>query len=181
LNHGVQEVVDKREMQLWRNAMKLLFTLSAVTLSITTCPLAIAANCGHDVHTAPKFEETKLDGKDGKNSIQSYYSPAMTIMDNPSDPRHRTWGECRGQGVVSDGVAVWQGGCTMKNADGDAFWVFWSAKPGDTGSEPHAPANAPRGTGVIKGATGKMQSLIGKTAKWTGLPNGGGSYFCDDE
>jgi hypothetical protein len=68
--------------------MKLLFTLSAVMLSITACPLAIAATCGHDVHTAPKFEETKLDGKDGKNLILSYYSPAMIIMDNPSDPRH---------------------------------------------------------------------------------------------
>src|SRR5215475_4151079 len=88
LNHGVHEVVDKRETRLWRNAMKLLFTLSAVTLSITTCPLAIAANCGHDVHTEPKFEETKLGGKDGKNSIQSYYSPAMTIMDYPSDASH---------------------------------------------------------------------------------------------
>ena len=134
---------------------------------------AIASNCGHDVHGAPRIEETKL----GPNySIITYFSPATLIMDNPSDPRHRAFGECRGQAVVADGVQVWQGGCTWKNSDGDVAWVLWSSKPGDTGTENR---DAPKGTGIVKGGTGKLQSLIGKTSKWTGLANGG-SYFCDD-
>ena len=158
-----------------------MLKLTVVVFIAAALPSTVtAATCGYDVHTAPKFEETKLDGKGGKNAIRSYYSQAVVIMENPSDPRHRTFGECRGQGVVNDGAAVSQGGCTYKNADGDAYWSLWSAKPGDTGSDPQAPANALKGTAVIKGATGKMQLLVGKTIKWTGLPNGGGSYFCDD-
>jgi hypothetical protein len=133
---------------------------------------AIAATCGHDVHGAPRIEETKLAPN---NSIITYFSPATVIMDNPSDPRHRAFGECRGQGVVTEGVPVWQGGCTYKSSDGDVFWINWSSKPGDTGTENR---DAPKGTGVFHG-TGKFQGLNGKTGKWTGLANGG-SYFCDD-
>jgi hypothetical protein len=55
---------------------------------------AIAATCGHDVHGAPRIEETKLAPN---NSIITYFSPATVIMDNPSDPRHRAFGECRGR------------------------------------------------------------------------------------
>jgi hypothetical protein len=133
---------------------------------------AIAATCGHDAHGAPRMEETKLAPN---NSIITYFSPATIIMENPSDPRHRAFGECRGQGVVTDGVPVWLGGCTYKNPEGDVFWVTWSSKPGDTGSENR---DAPKGTAVLHG-TGKFQGLNGKTAKWTGLANGG-SYVCDD-
>jgi hypothetical protein len=77
--------------------------------------------------------------------------------------------------MVTEGVSVAQGGCTWKSADGDVFWVTWSSKPGDTGTENR---DAPKGTSVYHG-TGKFQSLNGKTGKWTGLANGG-SYFCDD-
>jgi hypothetical protein len=120
---------------------------------------ALGANCGHDVHGAPRMEETKLAPN---NSIITYFSgPSTLIMDNPSDPRHRAFGECRGQGVVTDGVQVWQGGCTWKNSDGDVVWNLWSSKPGDTGTENR---DAPKGTAVFKGA-GKLQSLNGKTAK----------------
>ena len=147
----------------------LQITLVAVALASAN---AIAANCGHDVHGAPRIEETKLAPN---NSIISYFSPATLIMDNPSDPRHRAFGECRGQGVVTDGVAVWQGGCFWKSSETDVAWVRWSSKPGDTGTEQR---DAPKGTAEWHG-TGKMQSLNGKTGKWTGLANGG-SYFCDD-
>jgi hypothetical protein len=133
---------------------------------------ATAANCGHDVHGAPRIEETKLGPN---NSIVTYFSPATLIMDNPSDPRHRAFGECRGQGVVTNGVGVWQGGCIWKSSDADVLWVTWSAKPGDTGAENR---DGMKGSAVVHG-TGKMKSLDGKTNKWTGLANGG-SYFCDD-
>ena len=133
---------------------------------------AFGANCGHDVHGAPRIEETKLAPN---NSIITYFSPATLIMDNASDPRHRAFGECRGQAVVTDGVPRWQGGCIWKTSDADVGWVFWSAKPGDIGTEKRDALN---GTAVFHG-TGKMQSLNGKTVKWTGLANGG-SYFCDD-
>jgi hypothetical protein len=134
---------------------------------------AIAAGtCGHDVHGAPRMEETKLAPN---NSIISYFSPATVIMDNPSDPRHRAFGECRGQIAVTDGVSVSQGGCFWKTSDADVFWVNWSSKPGDTGTENR---DAPKGTAVYHGI-GKFQSMNGKTGKWTGLANGG-SYFCDD-
>ena len=96
------------------------------------------------------------------------------IMDNPKDPRHRAFGECRGQGVVTKGVQVWTGGCVWKTADGDSWIALWSSKPGDTGTEKR---EAPHGTGINYG-TGKLAS-IGRTTKWTGLANGG-SYFCDD-
>ena len=145
--------------------------IAAITLAFASVG-AIAANCGHDVHGAPRIEETKLAPN---NSIISYFSPATIVMDNPSDPRHRAFGECRGQAVVTDGVSVWQGGCIWKSSDTDVGWVTWSAKPGDTGSEKR---DALHGTAVFHG-TGKMQSLNGRKVKWTGLANGG-SYFCDD-
>src|SRR5215813_3924532 len=151
--------------------MTTLVRLTAIAFAFASLN-ALAANCGHDVHGAPRVEETKLAPN---NSILTYFSPATLIMDNTADPRHRAFGECRGQGVVSDGVQRWQGGCIWKSSDQDVSWVFWSSKPGDTGTENR---DAPKGTAVWHG-TGKMQSLNGKTAKWTGLANGG-SYFCDD-
>jgi hypothetical protein len=45
--------------------------------------------------------------------------------------------------VVTEGVPVWQGGCTYKNSDGDVFWINWSSKPVDTGTENR---DAPKGT-----------------------------------
>jgi hypothetical protein len=106
---------------------------------------AIAANCGHDVHGAPRVEETKLAPN---NTILTYFSPATLIMDDRSDPRHRAFGECRGQGVVSNGVQQWQGGCIWKTSEADVGWVFWSSKPGDTGTEKR---DAPNGTAVWHG------------------------------
>jgi hypothetical protein len=148
-------------------------TAACTAALVFALPLsAIAATCGHDVHGASRIEETKL----GPNSsIITYFSPSTIIMDNPSDPRHRAFGECRGQGVVTEGVGVWQGGCTVKNSDGDISWAIWSSKPGDTGTENR---DALKGTYVEHG-TGKFQSLNGRTGKWTGLANGG-TYFCDD-
>ena len=133
---------------------------------------AIGANCGHDVHGAPLIEETKLTPN---SSVIHYFSPATLIMDNPADPRHRAFGECRGQGVVTDGVGRWAGACIWKAADGDIAVGMWSSKPGDMGSENR---DAPKGTVVWQG-TGKFASLNKKTGKWTGLANGG-SYLCDD-
>jgi hypothetical protein len=80
---------------------------------------AIGANCGHN--GAPRIEETKLAPN---NSIITYFSPATLIMDNPSDPRHQAFGECRGQAVVTDGVQRGQGGCFLKKSDADAYWIF---------------------------------------------------------
>lgn len=105
----------------------------------------------------------------------TYFSPATLVMNDPSDPPHRAFGECRGVAVVEDGVQRMQGGCIWKAPEADMAWVFWSSKPGDTGTEKR---NANHGTAVWNG-TGKMQALNGRTGKWTGLANGG-SYFCDD-
>jgi hypothetical protein len=148
-------------------------TAACTAALVFALPLsAIAATCGHDVHGASRIEVTKL----GPNSsIITYFSPSTIIMDNPSDPRHRAFGECRGLGVVTEGVGVWQGGCTVKDSDGDISWAIWSSKPGDTGTENR---DALKGTYVEHG-TGKFQSLNGRTGKWTGLANGG-TYFCDD-
>lgn len=132
----------------------------------------LGANCGHDVHGAPLIEETKLTPN---NSIIHYFSPATVVMDNPADPRHRAFGECRGQAVITNGVARWTGACIWKSADGDALVAMWSSKPGDTGSENR---DALKGTAAWQG-TGKFASMNNKTGKWTGLGNGG-SYFCDD-
>ena len=133
---------------------------------------AYGATCGHDAHGAPRIEETKLTPD---NSIIHYFSPATLIMDNPADPRHRAFGECRGQGVITNGVGRWIGACIWKSADGDIVVAMWSQKPGDTGTEKR---NADHGTAVWQG-TGKFAAMNNKTAKWTGLDNGG-SYFCDD-
>jgi hypothetical protein len=147
--------------------------IRGTSVLLAVLPLcAAAANCGHDVQPGPRFEETKLAPN---NSIYTYFSPAMLIMNNTSDPRHRAFGECRGQAVVSDGVQRWQGGCIWKTSDADVAWVFWAANPGDTGTEKR---DTLHGTAVWHG-TGKMQFLNGKTGKWSGLAPGG-SYFCDD-
>lgn len=145
--------------------------LTAIALAFASLN-AFAANCGHDIHGSPRLEETKLAPN---NSVITYFSPATIVMDDPTDPRHRAFGECRGQAVVLDGVARWQGGCIWKTSDTDVSWIVWSAKPGDTGTEKR---DALHGTGVWHG-TGKMQFLEGKTGRWSGLANGG-SYFCDN-
>lgn len=147
-------------------------TCSAAALLALLPLTALGANCGHDVHGAARIEETKL----GPNSsVIHYFSPATLIMDNPADPRHRAFGECRGQGIVTNGVGRWTGACIYKSADGDAFVSMWSAKPGDTGTENR---DALKGTAVVQG-TGKFAAWNNKTSKWTGLANGG-SYWCDD-
>src|SRR4249919_3346355 len=97
------------------------------------------------------------------------------IMDDPKDPRHRAFGECRGQGVVTNGVQVWTGACIWRTPEGDAIVAMWAAKPGDTGTENR---EAMKGTAVLKGS-GKFAALNNKVVKWTGLANGG-SYFCND-
>jgi len=132
---------------------------------------ALAANCGHDVHGAPRIEETKLVQN---SSVIHYFSPATLIMENHADPRHRAFGECRGQAVVTNGVGRWTGACIWKSGD-DILTGMWSAKPGDTGTENR---DAVKGSVVFQG-TGKFAAMNGKTAKWTGLANGG-SYFCDE-
>ncbi len=133
---------------------------------------ALGANCGHDVHGAPRIEETKLTPN---TSVIHYFSPATLVMDNPADPRHRAFGECRGQGVITDGVGRWTGACIWKSADGDIAVGMWSSKPGDAGTEKRDALN---GTVVWQG-TGKFMAMNKKTGKWTGLANGG-SYLCDD-
>jgi hypothetical protein len=145
---------------------------SAATLCAVLPLSALGANCGHDVHGAARIEQTKLLPN---SSVIHYFSPATLIMDNPADPRHRAFGECRGQGVVTNGVGLWTGACIYKSADGDAYVSVWSAKPGDTGTENR---DALKGTAVTQG-TGKFAAMNNKTTKWTGLANGG-SYFCDD-
>jgi hypothetical protein len=70
------------------------------------------ANCGHDVHHgAVQFQQTKLDDN---NAIQHYFSPNYIVMNDPKDPRHRSVGECRGQGKVTPEGASWIPGCTQK-------------------------------------------------------------------
>ena len=61
---------------------------------------ATAATCGYDVHGAPTIEVTDLGGG---ASIMHYFSPATLIMEDPNAPRHRAFGECRGQAVLNDG------------------------------------------------------------------------------
>jgi hypothetical protein len=130
------------------------------------------AGCGHDVHGAPTIEVTELG--DG-SSVFHYFSPATMIMDDPSDPRHRAFGECRWQGITTiDGVTNAAGGCFWKDADGDIWIAHGTAKPGDMGTEDRETLH---GTAVT-GGTGKFASKAG-TIKWSGLANGG-SYFCDD-
>jgi hypothetical protein len=112
---------DGEESSMQLHTCRLsVFTLTAALVGVLPFG-AIGANCGHDVHGAPRIEETKLAPN---NSIITYFSPATLIMDNPSDPRHRAFGECRGQAVVTDGVQRWQGGCVWKKSDADVFWVF---------------------------------------------------------
>jgi len=136
---------------------------------------AIAANCGHDIQFgAARFEQTKLGDT---NAIQQYFSPSFLVMENPSDPRHRVSGECRGQGIVAPDGATWIGGCTWKNAGGDVASVFWYSKPGDTGTEKRADVS--HGTFKFISGTGRMAALKGRTGKFSGL-EGGGAYFCDD-
>lgn len=128
----------------------------------------MAANCGHDVHGAPTIEVTDLGGG---ASIMHYFSPATLIMDDPEDPRHRAFGECRGQAVLNDGQGDWVGSCVWKTADGDAVVAHWSSKPGDKG----VAEGQLHGTAKMIG-TGKLSSISGPNS-WTGLANGG-SYFC---
>ena len=132
---------------------------------------AVAANCGHDIqHGAVRFEQTKLDDN---NAVQHYFSPSYIVMDDPKDPRNRSVGECRGQGIVSPQGATWVGGCTTKSLNGEVNSALWYSRPGDMGPEKRA--DAPQGTYVFIAGP-----LKGKTGKWTGLESGGGSYFCDD-
>ncbi len=134
---------------------------------------ATFAACGHDVHGSPTIEVTQL----GENtSVMHYFSPATLIMDDPRDPRHRAFGECRGQGIIIDGVGNYSGACMVKTADGDTGAWQWSSKPGDKGTENR---EAFHGTPTFIIATGKLARFNGRTVKWSGLANGG-SYFCDD-
>ena len=131
------------------------------------------AGCGHDVHGGGTFEVTEL----GENhSVAHYISPSTIIMDDASDPRHRAFGECRGQAVIIDGVANWIGACINRDADGDVWVAHWSSEPGDTGTENREALHGTFTVGV--GNTGKY---AGKkwAGKWTGLASGG-SYFCED-
>ena len=134
--------------------------------------VAFAVDCGHDVHGSPTIEVTEL----GENtSVIHYFSPATLILDDVTDPRHRAFGECRGQGIVIDGVGKWAGACIWTTADGDSWVAHWTSNPGDKGTEKrdvlHGTA---RGSGK-----GKLTSLGRRTSNWSGLANGG-SYFCED-
>ena len=130
------------------------------------------AACGHDVHGSPTIELTELGET---TSVMHFFSPATLIMDDPRDPRHRAFGECRGQAITIDGVSNWVGACIWKQADGDAYVAHWTAKPSDKGVENRETLH---GTATLNG-TGKFARFNGRTAKWSGLANGG-SYFCDD-
>ena len=160
----------------WEAVMKTTIRRTAGVAGAAVLTLAsvngLAAGCAHDVHGAPQVTVTKLSDND---SIIQYFSPATLIMDNPKDPRHRAFGECRGQGVVTKGVQMWTGGCVWKTADGDSWIGLWSSKPGDTGVEKR---EAMQGTASQYG-TGKLASMGRINVKWTGLANGG-SYFCED-
>lgn len=75
-----------------------------------------------------------------------------------------------------DGVSNWTGACIWEKPDGSGEYVaYWSAKPGDKGVEQR---DTLHGTARLVGS-GSLSFLTGKTAKWTGLANGG-SYWCDD-
>ena len=153
------------------------------TIALTGCGLAAAmvfsssgvwaGACGHDVHGSPTIEVTEL----GENtSVIHYLSPATIIMENANDPRHRTFGECRGQGIVINGVANWSGACIWKREDGAGEYVaHWTSRPSDKGVEAR---EALHGTARFVGY-GNLAFLTGRTAKWSGLANGG-SYWCDD-
>lgn len=135
--------------------------------------LVLAGACGHDVHGSPTIEVTELG--EG-TSVMHYFSPATIIMDDAKDPRHRAFGECRGQAVMIDGVANWEGACIWSRVEGDGAYVaYWTAKPGDKGVERR---DALHGTARLAG-TGRLAYLNDRTASWTGLANGG-SRFCDD-
>jgi hypothetical protein len=129
--------------------------------------------CGHDVHGAPTIEVTQL----GENtSVMHFFSPATIIMDDPRDPRHRAFGECRGQALTINGVSNWTGACVWKREDGDSYAALWSASPNDKGVEKRETLH---GRATLAEGTGKLAYLNGRTAKWSGLANGG-SYWCDD-
>ena len=131
---------------------------------------ATAATCGYDVHGAPTIEVTDLGGG---ASIMHYFSPATLIMEDPNDPRHRAFGECRGQAVLNDGQGDWVGSCVWRTADGDAVVAHWGSPPGDKG----VAEGQLHGTATMVGS-GKLSSISGSNS-WTGLANGG-SYFCMD-
>lgn len=143
----------------------------AAALSLA-CTQALAARCGHDAHGAPRIEVTKLTDTD---SVITYFSPATLIMDNPKDPVHRAFGECRGQAMINKSGQFWQGACFWKAADGDVFVSNWSSKPGDTGPEKRETLH---GTGIFYG-TGKFAAAGVTKFRWSGLANGG-SYFCEE-
>jgi hypothetical protein len=156
--------------------MKVTTRMASYGLAVSmmfSAGAALAGKCGHDVHGAPTIEVTELGAN---SSLIHYFSPATIIMDDATDPRHRAFGECRGQGVVVDGVPNWTGACIWKTPDGGGAYVaYWSAKPGDKGVEKR---DAMQGTARLVG-TGTLAFVTGRTAKWTGLANGG-SYWCDD-
>ena len=134
--------------------MKLAITAIALLMVGLSTP-AIAKVCGHDVHGAPTAETTDIGDT---MQVIHYYSPATLIMDDPSDPRHRAFGVCRGQGVVINGVANWEGARIWKDAAGDAFDCHWKSKPGDQGPEDR---ETDHGTGVCGGhGTGKFAGRV---------------------
>jgi hypothetical protein len=156
--------------------MKTVTALAGCALAagmIVSSGSVLAGACGHNVNGKPTIEVTEL----GENtSVISYFSPATIIMDDPSDPRHRAFGECRGQGVVIDGVANWTGACIWKREDGAGEYVaHWSSRPSDRGVERR---EALHGTARLVGS-GNLAFLTGRTTKWSALANGG-SYFCED-
>ena len=130
------------------------------------------AGCGHDVHGSPTIAVTQLSEN---SSVLHYLSPATLIMDDPTDPRHRAFGECRGHGIIVDGVENYDGACIWKAANGDALIGYWSSRPSDKGTEAR---EATHGTVEFVG-TGKLARYTGRSGKWSGLANGG-SYLCDD-
>ena len=127
-------------------------------------------NCGHDVSGAPRTEQTAVGDQ---FAVVHYVGPSTLIMDDPRDPRHRMFGECRGQAIVTKGVGVWEGACVYTTQAGDTYYSTWTAKPGDTGTENR---DALQGAAVLH-ASGKFAKFDGRHVKWTGLANGG-SYFC---
>lgn len=150
-----------------RATVKLLAVIGCACLAAEA-----RENCGHDVSGSPRFEQTTVGDQ---FALIHYFSPSTIVMDDPKDPRHRLFGECRGQAVVHNGVAVWDGACVYKTQSGDSYWATWSAKPGDTGTENR---DTLHGTSLIR-ASGKFAAFDGKRVKWSGLTNGG-SYFCSE-